>query len=335
MIGPSVSLCFGRACAASAFLAVSALLLGSKGAPAQSAVRLEMHPVQTVTLTHQEFLTGNLNGKPVVLAGELRIPTPGTDRLPAVVLVHGSGGINASHDRWAQDLNAIGIAAFILDSFTGRGITSTVNNQSLLDSVAMMVDAYRALTVLAKHPRIDPARIAIMGFSKGAVASVYSSTQRFRKLYGPADVEFAAHIGLYTPCNVAYRDDEKATGKPIRLFHGIADDWVSIAPCRTYVDRLKQASVDAVLTEYPDAYHGYDNFTLARPIKVPQAQTTRNCLMQEGDNGQILNANTGQPYNLNDACVERGAQVAYNPAAHQATVKAVKTFLATTFALKE
>jgi dienelactone hydrolase len=315
-------------------LAVSALMLTGAPALGQNVARLEMHPVPTVTLKNQQFLTGDLNGTPAVLAGELRIPRPGTEKLPAVVLVHGSGGLNASHDRWAQELNSIGIAAFILDSFTGRGIVSTVNDQTQLDSIAMTVDAYRALALLAQHSRIDSARIAVMGFSKGAVAAVYSSNQRFRKLYGPPNVEFAAHIGLYTPCNVNYRDDDKVTGKPVRLFHGIADDYVSILPCRAYVERLKKAGADASLAEYPDAHHAYDNFTFAAPVKFAQGQTTRNCLLKEGDNGQVLNAKTGVPYGLDDPCVERGPQVAYNAAAHQATSAAIKEFLSAIFKLK-
>jgi hypothetical protein len=40
-----------------------------------------------------------------------------------------------------------------------------VNDQSQLDSLAMLVDAYRALGILAQHPRIDANRIGIMGFS--------------------------------------------------------------------------------------------------------------------------------------------------------------------------
>ena len=50
-------------------------------------------------------------------------------------------------------------------------------------------------------------RIAVMGFSKGAVASVYSAVARFRTAYGSPEHRFAAHIGFYTPCNVAYDGD--------------------------------------------------------------------------------------------------------------------------------
>jgi dienelactone hydrolase len=295
---------------------------------AQTPLRLEMRAVDSVTLSGEQFLTGDdKSGKKATLAGELRIPgAPGT-KVPAVILVHGSGGISGAADTWARELNAFGIAVFILDSFSGRGIVSTVADQSQLNSLAMMVDAYRALALLAAHPRIDEKRIAIMGFSKGAVASVYSANERFLKMYGPQGVEFAAHIGLYTPCNVEYRDDDKTTGRPIRLFHGIADDYVAIGPCRTYVERLKKAGADVQLTELADAHHAYDNPAVPVPTILAANQTTRSCTLKEGDNGSILNVKTGKPYDLSDACVEKGPRVGYNAAAYQATLAGVREFL--------
>jgi dienelactone hydrolase len=314
--------------------ALAAFAAAAEDAPFTAAfARMEIHSVPTVTLSTRQFLTGNIAGKPAVLAGELRIPKPGTDRLPAVILIHGSGGLSASPDRWAQELNSIGVATFILDTFSGRGIVSTINDQSQLDSLGMMIDAYRALALLASHPRIDPTRIAVMGFSKGAVAAVYSSNRRFREAFGPATAEFAAHIGLYTPCNVAYRDDDKVTGKPIRLFHGISDDYVSIVPCRAYVERLKKAGADVVLTEFPDTYHAYDTFAIKAPITFPDGQTTRNCSLKEAAGGEVVNAKTGQPFTLQDPCVEKGPHVAYNAASHLATIKATKQFLTETFKL--
>jgi dienelactone hydrolase len=308
---------------------VLGVLLAGVPGPTYAQMRFEMRPVETITLSTQQFLTGDKNGKPAIVAGELRIPKPGTDKLPAVILVHGSGGISALQDRWVQELNSIGVATFLLDSFTGRGIFNTANDQSQLDSLAMMVDAYRALGSLAQHPRIDANRISVMGFSKGAVAAVYSSNERFRKMYGPPNVEFAAHIGLYTPCNTTYRDDTKVTGKPMRLFHGMADDWVPIEPCRAYVARLKQFGADVVLAEYAGAYHAYDAYMLKEPMIFPQAQTARHCLLAEGDGGEVLNSKTAKRFDLNDPCVERGTTVAYNEEATSASTKAVKEFLTT------
>ena len=313
-------------------IAAIVIALSDAQTEAQGVARIEIQPIQTVTLNTAQILTGDMKGAPATLAGELRIPKPGSDRLPTVILIHGSGGVGGNVDAWAKEINSLGIAAFILDSFSGRGIVNTLSDQSQLDSLAMMIDAYRALALLAQHPRIDPDRIAVMGFSKGAVPAVYSSNERFRKLYDPAKVGFAAHIGLYTPCNVQYRDDDKVTGAPIRLFHGIADDYVSIAPCRAYVERLKAAGVNVALTEYPDAFHAYDG-TTSPPIQLLQAQTTRNCTLREGDNGQVLNAKTSAVYTLNDPCVEHGPHVGFNQAAYQATVKAVREFLTATFKL--
>jgi dienelactone hydrolase len=303
-------------------------------AQAPPLLRLEMRAVDSVTLSSEQFLTGDEKiGKRATLAGELRIPgAPGT-KVPAVILVHGSGGISGATDAWAREINAMGVATFTLDTFSGRGIVSTVADQSQLHSLAMMVDSYRALALLAAHPRIDSKRIAIMGFSKGAVASIYSANERFRKFYALQGGEFAAHIGLYTPCNIEFRDDDKTTGKPIRFFHGVADDYVPVGPCRTYVERLKKAGADVQLTELADAHHAYDNPAIPVPTVFAANQTTRNCTLKEGNNGSVLNVKTGKLYDLADACVEKGPHVGYNAAAHQATLAGVREFLKMVFRL--
>jgi len=144
-------------------LGMIALLFGGEPALPQTFDRLEIHSFQSATPTNKQFLTGEANVKPALLSAELRIPKPGTAKLPAIVLIHDSGGISSSHDRWAQALNAIGVAVLVVDSFTGRGIVRTIDDQSLLDPGAMMIDAYRALALLAQHQRIDSSRIAVIG----------------------------------------------------------------------------------------------------------------------------------------------------------------------------
>ena len=145
----------------------------------------------------QEFLTGRQVGKPVTLSGELRLPRPGNDRLPAVVLLHGWGGVSGYVLDWEQELNAMGVATFVLDSFTARGIVNTNFDQSQLGRLAMIVDVYRALDVLARHPRIDPTRIALMVVFSGGQAALYASMKRFQRLYAPVGQEFAAYIVFY------------------------------------------------------------------------------------------------------------------------------------------
>jgi dienelactone hydrolase len=307
--------------------ALSSFVISFEAAQAQGIFRTEVYPLPTVTLGTVDFLLGKNDGKPTTIAGTLRIPKPGADRLPAVVLVHGSGGVGFNSGMWEEELNKAGFATFVIDSFTGRGINNTIVDQSQLSSYAMMNDAFAALGVLAKHPRIDPAKIAVMGFSKGAVPSLYASMNRFQKAYAPEGASFAAYIGFYTPCNVALIDDEKVSSKPIRLYHGAADDWVPVGPCRDYVARLKKAGADASLVEYPGAYHAFDFPNIPGTMRLPQALTARNCRFEEKQPGVIVNSDTGQPASANDACVERGTTIAYNAEATDAARKDVVGFL--------
>jgi dienelactone hydrolase len=298
-------------------------------------LRIELHQVASTTLSDQQFLTGATEGLPATLGAELRIPRPGTDRLPAVVLLHGSGGLSGGREaRWADEVNGMGVATLMLDSFTGRRIASTGDNQAQLGRLAMIIDAYRALELLSRHPRIDPARVALMGFSRGGQATLYASLKRFQRMHGLRGVEFAGYLPFYANCGTTFIDDGDVAARPIHLFHGAADDYVPVAPCRSYVARLRASGKDVQLTEYPGARHVFDNPFLTTPIVLKEAQTTRGCLLEEQPVGQIINSRTKQPFGYEDPCVERGPTVAYDAQAHAEAIKAVKSFLGSTFKLK-
>lgn len=297
------------------------------------AVRTEIRPVETLTLSDQQFLTGDKNGKAVTIAGELRIPRGATGRLPAVVLLHGSGGINGGNELWAKHFNEMGIASFLLDSFSARGITSTSTNQALLGRLNMILDAYRSFETLAAHPRIDPARIAVIGFSRGGQSALYASMRRFQQMWSPRAV-FALHLPLYASCTTTFIDDTDVTG-PIRQHHGQADDYVTVAPCRSYFKRLRAAGRDVQLIEYPGAHHGYDNPLGAKtPTVAKGSQSTRACTLKEETAGRIVNATTGQPFTYKDPCIETDPHTGYNEAAANATRKAVKEQLRAAFKLE-
>src|SRR6516225_1436396 len=267
----------------SAVVGVACATLISVWTAAASAqvARTELHAIPTLTLSDQQFLTDDKNGIAVTIAGVLRLPSAATDRLPAVILLHGSGGIGGNVDRWSQELNGIGMATFVTESFTARGIQSTSADQALLGRLNMM---------------------------------------------------FAAYLPFYPPCFTTYIGDEDVSDKPIRIFHGAADDYVPVAPCRSYVERLRKAGKDVTLTEYPDANHAFDN-PLTKVTLAPRSQTTRRCTIKEEPAGVIINAVTKQPFTMQDPCVERGPHVGYNAAATTAATHAVKEFLQATLKL--
>jgi dienelactone hydrolase len=295
----------------------------------QLPVRTEIHSFETTTLTDKAFLTG-ADGSPARIGGELRLPGD-LDRYPAVILIHGSGGVTANVERWARELNAVGVAAFIIDCFTGRGIVETVSDQTRLGSCAMIIDAYRALDHLAQHRNIDPNRVALMGFSKGGFATIYASLIRFQKMYGPTKAQFVAYIPFYPACATKYLEDEITVDAPIRIFHGIDDDYVPIEPTRNYVARLRSAGRNVELTEFPGAHHVFDNPLYMPFVKPLNPKVAGFCEREERTPGEIVSIATGKPFTWDDPCVRHKATVGYDAAATAQATEMLKQFLRTIF----
>ena len=283
--------------------------------------------IQSATPTGPEFLQGAKLAAASLIWGDLELPTGRAERTPAVVVVHGSGGVSQREDRWAEELRRAGAATFVLDSFTGRGIGFTAEDQSQLSSLAMVADAYRALELLSTHPRIDPARIAVMGFSKGAVAALYSAVTRFHRLHGPPAARFAQHVAFYAPCYYAFVDELAVTDRPIRLFHGTSDELAPIDRCRDYVERLRRAGADAQITEYTGAHHGFDRPGDGPPRQNPREQNASRCFWEERPEGLLVSRSSGQTFGSSDPCVTLGGTSGPDHPAYRQALHAVKVLI--------
>jgi dienelactone hydrolase len=90
--------------------------------------RTEVIPFATQTLTDNEFLRGAACGA-ATIAGVLRLPHTTGEPMPAVILLHGSGGYSAYIDAWVLRLNGWGIATFVVDSLSGRGLHKVADDQ--------------------------------------------------------------------------------------------------------------------------------------------------------------------------------------------------------------
>jgi dienelactone hydrolase len=302
--------------------------------PKEVAARVEIYAIPSLTISDQQFLTGDANGKAVTVAGEFRI-AQGTGRLPVVVLMHGSSGVGATTEAWVHSFNTMGISTFVIDGFSGRGLTAVGPNQALLGRLNLILDIYRSLDILAKHPRVDPERIVLMGFSRGGQAALYASLDRFNKLWNKSGAQFAGYIPFYPDCSTSYATDTEVAARPIRIFHGTPDDYNPVASCKAYVARLQAAKRDVALTEYPDSAHGFDAglLGLATVAVSANAQTARNCHIKEGEGGVLINADTQAPFGYKDACIELNPHVGGNPATAEAARKAVTDFLQALFKL--
>ena len=243
------------------FAVAAFVLTWSPSAFAQStsqdlASRTELHAIHSLTLSDTQFLTGDAAALPTTIAGELRV-AQGSGRLPLVVLMHGSGGMGANIEMWARAFHSMGVSSFALDGFTARGLTEVSTDQAKLGRMNFILDIYRALDLLAKHPRVDPQRIMLMGFSRGGQAALYASLKRFHRMWNKSGVEFAAYIAFYPDCATTFVSDTDVVDRPIRIFGGTPDDYNPIALCKSYAERLKIDNRDVEVTEYPGAPHSF------------------------------------------------------------------------------
>lgn len=297
--------------------------------------RSEIYSIPSLTISDSQFLQGDKQGKAVTVGGILRYPpnpTKVSAKLPVVVLVHGSSGIGANLDYWSNTFLAQGFATFNLDSFTGRGLKVLGPNQAQLGRLNMIIDTYRILEILKSNPQIDPTKIVLMGFSRGGQATLFASNKRFHELWNASGIEFAAYIPFYADCSTQYIGDEITTGKPIRMYHGIADDYNPIVPCRAYVERLKANNQDVELNEFPFGPHAFDSpIGKNPPVPSTNAQTVRNCKIKEESPGQLMNVATGKLFQYTDACVERNPNVGSDVEATKIATQKINQFLVNLF----
>jgi dienelactone hydrolase len=210
--------------------------------------------------------------------GHLSLPA-GSARVPAVLLVHGSGGVYPElQGFWTQRLNALGIATFVIDIFGPRGVLSTVEDQSRVPMAADVADAFAALALLASHPRIAGQRIAVMGFSRGGTVASRTAVQRIAQAMAPDGLRFAAHVPVYSGgCagQIAFAARPGVFGPAPMLFvHGEDDDYASAADCQAYAARIAAAGTPATYLGLPGARHKFDASDQRR-YTLRQAQKTR------------------------------------------------------------
>jgi len=142
-----------------------------------------------------------------------------------------------------EGLQRSGHRRVILDSsHSRRGIVSTVENQDQLHSLAMMVDAYRRARYARVASTYSSRSHSVMGFSKGCRRLGLLRRRALRTTFRQHKPGLQLHSACTTsPCQHAIHTDTKVSQMPIRLYHGIADDYVSIAPVPRLCRRLKAA----------------------------------------------------------------------------------------------
>lgn len=190
---------------------------------------------------------------PADLAPGLELPA-GQGPFPAVVLLHGCNGVGRLYIQWAARLRSWGYATLIVDSFKPRGVRSKCGHPTqgpgrLRDRVQ---DAYAALRYLRGRPDVQPAHIALMGWSMGGTTTLLAMWSRVAGLEPPGE-GFRAAIAFYPGCF-----DAAGYRAPLLILIGRRDDWASAERCQRLAEGRPAGNERVALVVYPNAYHAFD-----------------------------------------------------------------------------
>ena len=188
----------------------------------------------------------------------------GTSPFPAVVAMHGCGGlVNASgrivrrFQDWGDRLAAAGVAVLFPDSFTTRGLSTQcrVRERNVRSERERVADAQAARRWLLGQEWIAKDRMSLMGWSNGASASLWAARPQAVPRDGTSD--FRSVIAFYPGCR---RLSQAAWSAriPTMILIGRADDWTPAADCEQMVAGARGRRARASIVVYPGAYHEFD-----------------------------------------------------------------------------
>ena len=244
-------------------------------------------------------------GAPQEIVAALVRPA-GEGPFPAVVQLHGCGGLGAQSYRWARWLAGHGYVALVVDSFGPRNVKGDCRSGADEPAItARFDDAFGGLRYLQSQPFVVSDRIAVIGWSQGGVYAMAvinePSLERAKKRgVELPPVGFAAGIGIY-PGGCFSLVTEQVV-RPLLVLIGGADDWTPPEKCVEMVNAMKSRGADAEIVIYPGAYHYFD---------------------KEGQRQEFLPEveNDNKPGGF-------GATVAYQPEAAADAYRRVEAFLA-------
>jgi dienelactone hydrolase len=194
--------------------------------------------------------------------------TPGAKK--AVLISHGSQGIDSRMHDYVDALAAAGFAALVIDHWTPRGISDTHNDYVAASARGaneynMAADSLAAAAWLRQR---GYARVGSIGESQGGAAAVMLQ-QKFaiagiernmRRLWDPA---FSARpidavVGLYPFCGYRNARRDAYAGTPFLFITGADDDETPSRYCERHVGWMNERGGNARIVVLPGEGHSFD-----------------------------------------------------------------------------
>jgi carboxymethylenebutenolidase len=190
--------------------------------------------------------------KGVMLSGYLATPE-GSGTFPAVVMVHEWWGLNHDTTVLADALADEGYVVLAADAFRGSVAQEPADALKQVqgtpaEQIAADLDA--ALDYLRSHPKVDPNRVASLGFCFGGTQSMYMGT---RNPELAAVVIFYGSGPITDPANLG----SMPSAGPVLGIYGEEDGNIPVDQVMKFEDALKAKNVKNTITLYPGVGHAF------------------------------------------------------------------------------
>jgi dienelactone hydrolase len=173
----------------------------------------------------------------------------------AIVYLHGCDGLSKDAPKFvAQFVTGLGYVSLTVDSFATRGIKDACTKPMPALMLARQGDALGALSYLSNLPFVDSQRIAVIGYSQGAMVALQLASNHQAEIFDvPRDRKFKAAVAYYPLCSVA--SEELIV--PALIMIGELDDWTPATDCERWMKRRADRGAPVKLIVYPGAYHAF------------------------------------------------------------------------------
>jgi carboxymethylenebutenolidase len=188
----------------------------------------------------------------VTVRGYLATPK-GSGRFPAVIMIHEWWGLNHDTTVLADALAEEGYVVLAADAFRGSvaqdraGALKQVQGTPA-EQIATDLDA--AFKYLRSHPKVDPNRIASLGFCFGGTQSMYMGTRNpglaaVVIFYGGGPITDPADLG------------RMQSAGPVLGIYGEEDDNIPLEQVQAFENALKKEDVQHTISVYPGVGHAF------------------------------------------------------------------------------
>ena len=211
-------------------------------------------------------------GTPTMLTGFLYRPE-GPGPFPAVVVLHGCGGLFAPNGRlywvsaqWGDILSREGYVVLMPDSHGPRGagdLCATLpGNRPAETDRERPRDAYGALAFLQSRPDVRGDKVAVLGQSAGAETIFWAIARSTRPAGVSPERDFRAAVAFYPNCPPFLSREagsDWAPRLPLLFLMGEADNFASAPLCKLLLARAAEAGGAPIEAHfYPGAHHAFD-----------------------------------------------------------------------------